>query len=389
MSALPSLAGLTVLDLSSVGPASRCSRWLADYGANVIKVGPPPRKGGKLIVPPFHSYSAGRGLKKVLLDLKAPEGHDAFMRLVEQADVVIESFRPGVAERIGIGYEVVHQRNERAIYCSTSGYGQTGPRSQWAGHDINYLGVGGFLDCSGKREDGSPPLPGATVADSAGGGMHALVAILVALLKRERTGVGEHLDVCVAEGMLSLMSLYVDQHLATGEEPGPGHDILTGRFACYDIYPTRDGKWLSVGAIEPHFYANLCKALGLEKWLEHQEDDAVQDEIRADLKAVFLTRDRDDWVAELAPNNTCVAPVQSIAEVVQDDHFRARGAFTDVKHPERGKFEQLGQVLAGGLRSLPLLQVRDATVTDTDELLQGAGLSADEIDQMRSAGVIA
>ena len=160
--------------------------------------------------------------------------------------------------------------NERIVYCSTSGYGKDGPCAQWAGHDLNYLALGGFLHCSGRRADGGPTIPGATVADSAAGGMQAVIAILAALLRRAETGRGGYLDVSVADGVLSLMSLHIDEYLATRNEPGPGYNILTGRYACYDVYAARDGRWLAVAAIEPVFFANLCKALGLERWIPHQ-----------------------------------------------------------------------------------------------------------------------
>ena len=284
MDRAPHLAGVTVLDLSSVGPASRCSRILADYGATVIKVGPPPRKSGVQIQPPYWSYSAGRGMRRLQIDLKAPDGRAAFMRLAAKAQVVIESFRPGVAARMGIGWDDLRSVNERIIYCSTSGYGQDGPYARWAGHDLNYLAAGGYLAMSGRRADGGPALPGATVADSAAGGMHAAIAILAALVRVAATGEGEYLDVSVAAGVLWLMSLPIDQHLATGEQPAPGGDLLSGRYACYDVYAARDGKFLAVGAIEPAFFANLCNALGLERWIPHQLDDARQDEIRAEFR---------------------------------------------------------------------------------------------------------
>src|SRR3954447_14084487 len=217
------LEGITVLDLASVGPAARTSRWLADYGARVVKVGPPPKQSGVQIVPPFYAYSGHRGMERVLLDLKARSGRDAFLRLAANADVVIESFRPGVVDRLGIGDADVRAVNPGIVFCSTSGYGQTGPRSQWAGHDLNYLAAGGYLDCSGRGADGGPALPGATVADSAAGGMHAVMSILAAIVGRNATGEGQHLDVAVADGVVALMSLYVDEYLATGAVPGPGH----------------------------------------------------------------------------------------------------------------------------------------------------------------------
>jgi alpha-methylacyl-CoA racemase len=379
-----------VLDLASVGPAARASRWLSDYGARVVKVGPVPNQQGVQIVPPYFSYSAHRGMLRALVDLKAPEGREAFLRLADTADVIIESFRPGVVAKLGVGYEAVSARNPRAIYCSTTGFGQNGPHSQWAGHDLNYLGIGGYLDCTGPGADGGPPIPGATVADSAGGGMHAVMAILAALVRRATTGTGAYLDVSVADGVLALMALQVDEFLATGDVPGPRHGLLTGRYACYDSYPTRDDKWVAVAAIEPRFWANLCTALGLEQWTNRQTDDAVQDQIRADLRAAFLIRDRDDWVAELSPADTCVTAVLSIPEVVDDAQFAARNAFVEAKHPDHGTFRQVGPTFAG-TTAAPAgpYEVRDAAVTDTDELLCAAGLTTEECATLREAGVIA
>jgi alpha-methylacyl-CoA racemase len=383
------LDGVTVLDFASVGPAARASRWLADYGADVIKVGPVPRQGGVQITPPFFAYSGHRGMRRILFDLKADAGRDTFLRFARSADVVIESFRPGVVDRLGIGYDAVRAANPSVVYCSTSGYGQTGPRSQTAGHDLDYLAVGGFLDCSGRGADGGPPIPGATIADSAGGGMHAVMAILAALVRRGTTGEGAFLDVSVADGVLSFMSLYVDEYLATGEVPGPGHNILTGRYACYDVYGTSDGGWLAVAAIEPHFYANLCRLLGLERWTDHQDDDAVQDDIRADFTRVFASRTRDEWVTLLADADTCVAPVLSVPELVDDAQFDARGAIVEAKHPTHGVFRQVAPVLAGQVRPDGAVEVPDHASTDTDELLRAAGLEADEIAALRDDGVVA
>ena len=384
------LDGVTVLDLASVGPAARASRWLADYGADVVKVGPVPSREGVQITPVFYAYSGHRGMRRALFDLKAPEGREAFLRLAERADVVIESFRPGVVDRLGIGYEDVRARNPGIVYCSTSGYGQDGPAAQWAGHDLNYLAVAGYLDCTQPAEGGQPPVPGATVADSAGGGMHAVVAVLAALVQRSRTGEGARLDVSVADGVLALMALQVDEYLATGEVPGYRHGLLTGRYACYDTYAGSDGRWLSVAAIEHRFWANLCTRLGLERWIPHQTDDAVQDEVRADLRAAFATRTRDEWVAELAPADTCVAAVLSVPELVDDPQFAARGAVVEATHPTHGTFRQVGPTLAGTTAApagpYPL---REGDVTDTDDLLAAAGLSADEIAKLRDAGVVA
>lgn len=384
----PHLAGVTVLDLSSVGPASRASRILADYGAEVIKVSPTSAKGGVQIRPPFYSYGAGRGMKRLRVDLKSPDGKAAFLRLASRSDVVIESFRPGVVARMGIGYDDVRKLNQSIVYCSTSGYGQDGPRAKWAGHDLNYLAVSGYLHCSGRRADGGPALPGATVADSAAGGMHAAIAILAALLQRKTTGLGEYLDVSVADGALQLMSLHIDRYLATGEEPGPRGDILTGRYACYDVYAARDGKWLSVAAIEPAFFANLCRALGCDQWIAKQMDDASQEAIRADFRHAFLAKDRDQWVAELASKDTCVAPVATIPELADDPAFIARSAFANAEHAKRGRFRQVGPVLAGPKRDVPTHRVADAAASESADVLASAGMTRAEIERLRAQGII-
>lgn len=383
------LAGTTVLDFSTVGPATRCSRLLADYGARVVKVGAPPKAGARPITPPFHAYSGQRGLERVQIDLKSPAGKDAFLRLAAVADVVIESFRPGVVDRLGIGYETVRATNPGIVYCSTSGYGQTGPSATRAGHDLNYLAAGGYLHMSERTAEGRPPLPGATVADIAAGGMHAAAAILATLVGRATTGEGAYLDVSVADGVLWMLSLYIDEHLATGEAPGPGHYILTGRYACYDVYPTADGGWLAVAAIEPVFWANLCRLTGLERWADHQTDDEVQDQIRSDLRAVLSQRPRDEWVGLLADADTCVAPVLDIAEVAADPQVAARGAIVEARPRGDGSpFRQLAPLLAGAPRH-DVYDLPDPTATDTAALLAGAGLASDEIEALAAEGVIA
>jgi len=385
----PALGGITVLDFSTVGPAARASRMLSDYGATVIKIGAVPRAGAVQIVPPFYAYSGHRDMQRVQLDLKSDGGREAFLRLAASADVVLESFRPGVVSRLGIGYDDVRAVNDSIVYCSTSGFGQTGPRSQWAGHDVNYLAVGGYLDCSERAPEGKPPLPGATVADIAAGGMQAVMAIMAALVRKGRTGEGAYLDVAIADGVLAMMSLYIDEYLATGTVPGPGHYILTGRYACYDTYPCADGGWVAVGAIEPPFFANLCRALECDKWIDHQLDDTVQDQIRADFRAAFARRSRDEWVADLGPLDTCVAPVYSVPEAVDDEQFLARGVIATATHETEGAFRQLGTLLAGTDTARRSFDVRDAAATDADQLLRAAGYTDEQITALRDEGAVA
>lgn len=383
------LDGIRVLDLASVGPGARASRILADYGATVTKVGAVPRAGAVQITPPYYAYSGNRGMNRALFDLKSDGGRQAFCALADQADVIIESFRPGVVDRLGIGYTELAQRNSRLVYCSTSGFGQSGPRSNWAGHDVNYLGVSGFLDCTGRQADGRPALPGATVADIAAGGMQAAMSVMAALLRRERTGTGEHLDVSIADGAFAMMSLYVDEYLATGVEPGPGHYILTGRYACYDTYTCSDGKHVAVGAIEPQFWRNLVKLLDLEQYAGAQTDDALQDEIRGAMAQRFASRTRDEWVALLGPADTCVAEVNTVAEAVLNEQVIARGLVADAVNAEGLEFRQAAPIWAGADEPVDPYEVRDPLVSDTEDLLAAAGLDAAHIKELIESGAIA
>lgn len=383
------LAGVRILDLASVGPAARASAILADYGADIVKVGPVPRDAARQVVPAHHAYSAQRRTRRVQIDLKAPAGRAALLDLVATADVVIESFRPGVLERLDLGYGVLRARHERIILCSTSGYGQTGPRATHAGHDIDYQAVAGALATSERAPGNKPGLPGATFADSAGGGMHAVIAILAALLRRQTTGVGEHLDVSITHGVLNLTSLLIDEHLATGAVPGPGHDVLSGRYACYGTYQCEDGRWVAVGAIEPKFFANLCAVLGCEEWTDHQYDDDAQPRIRAALTSAFTTRTRTEWLAVFDGVDACVAPVHGIDEVTGDHQLVDRGVVVQAEHPTVGRFRQLGPLLAGQDPIDGIVPVPDLTVTDTNAVFTEAGVDPDRVDALRARGVIA
>jgi alpha-methylacyl-CoA racemase len=382
------LAGTVVLDLAAVGPAVRASGWLADYGADVIKVAPLPRDAGASLEPKSHYYSGGRGTRRIHVDLKAAAGRDAFLRLTESADVVIESFRPGVVDRLGIGYDAVKSANPRIVYCSTSGYGQTGVRASWAGHDLNYLAVGGFLAGSEPTADGKPPIPGTTIADAAAGGMQAVIAILAALLARATTGEGSYLDVAVADGVLALMSLQVDDALATDAHQQPGAAPLSGRYACYDVYRAADGGWVAVAAIEARFWANLCRTVGLDRHIDAQYDDNAQPAIRADLAAAFLARSRDEWIEALAAADTCVSPVLTANEAADDPGFASRRAVSAATAADGSSWRQLAPLLAGATRRSGY-DLPDRSTSDTDDILAGFGFGPEEIAHLRNEGAVA
>lgn len=300
--------------------------------------------------------------------------------------MIVESFRPGVADRLGVGYRSVRAANERIVYCALTGYGQSGPYAPRAGHDLNYVAVTGALDGAARRCDGGPFLPGVTMADSAGGGWQAAIRVLAALVARHQTGAGQYLDVSASEGMLQLMSLTIDDYLTTGVSPPPGNALLTGGYACYDTYEAADGRWLAVAALEPRFFATLCGALGAPSLAERQFDHAAQPELRQALASVFRTRSRADWMAVLAPLDSCVSPVLTVEEVTTDAHWVARDAFGWYEHPDHGWARQVGPLGDGAAADRGRAPARGAS--DSAEVLADAGLSAEEVAALRVEGAI-
>src|SRR5690606_29412167 len=304
------------------------------------------------------------------------------------ADVVVESFRPGVAARLGIDYDAVTRVNPRIVYCAISGYGQTGPAAGWVGHDLNYDALAGMLATTECRIDGAPAMPGLTVADTAGGGMQAVLAILAALVGRTATGKGTYLDVSMTDGVLYLMSMHVDEYLATGKEPGPGSSLLTGGYACYDLYRTAADRWLTLAAVESGWFAYVCDALDCEQWIAQQMDPAAQASIRDAFRAGFARRTRAEWMAVFSQLDSCVTPVNSIAEVVDDPQFQARGAFIDVEHPEHDRYRQLGPLLAGAAPVTGTVKLPSGSATDTEAVLAEIGVDANQYRALAAAGIV-
>ena len=318
------LDGIRVLDLSRLLPGGAATMLLANFGAEVIKIEQPEHGDYGRSLPPFlHGEGAvfhlvNRGKKSVALDLKDPRGQQAFLSLVPRADVVIESFRPGVMARLGLDYENLRPHNERLIYVAITGYGQNGRHRSSAGHDINYQALGGVLDVTGS-EGGPPVVPGVQIADLAGGAMQAVIGVLLALAARERTGRGQLVDVSMLDGVAWLLPLLLAFYQATGELPERGAGVLTGRYACYRLYRCADGRWISVGALEPKFWAALCRALGCEQFVVGQfAEGEARLEMIAAFARIFETRSAAEWSDYLRPYDACVAPVCNVAEVMRD-----------------------------------------------------------------------
>jgi alpha-methylacyl-CoA racemase len=311
------LAGLRVVELAGLGPAPYCAMLLADLGADVVRVDRP----GQPQDPPWPVL--GRGRRSVVIDLKNPSGPAALLALIDRADVLLEPYRPGVAERLGVGPDVCCQRNPRLVYGRMTGWGQTGPWRQMAGHDIDYIAVTGALHAIG-RADGPPQPPLNLLGDFAGGSMFLLSGVLAALLERERSGQGQVIDASIVDGTASLTA-FVHGMLATGSwRDERGVNPLDTGAPYYDVYETADGQWMAVGAIEPAFFAELIRLLEIED-VPPQHDQARWPELRTALAHRFAQRTRNEWTSVFAATDACVAPVLSFAEAAGHPQLADRG----------------------------------------------------------------
>jgi crotonobetainyl-CoA:carnitine CoA-transferase CaiB-like acyl-CoA transferase len=326
------LQGVKVLDLSRLLPGPFLTMVLADMGADVVKI-EDPRVGDYLrAFPPSKGGVAGRylavnrGKRSLALDLKAPAQRDALLKMVETADVVVESFRPGVLGKLGLGYDALAARNPKIVLCSISGYGQTGPYVHRAGHDLNYIAMAGVLAMGGAA-GGAPVMPGVQIADLAGGALWGATAILGALVGRERTGRGAHLDISMTEGALALLAAELG-NMDCGAHPTRGVETLNGGLACYGVYRAGDGKWLSVGALEPKFWIALNTALGRAPAVaELVGSPAEQARVRGEIAAIFATKPAGEWAQVLAAHDCCVEVVLEPDELPEHALHRARGVF--------------------------------------------------------------
>jgi alpha-methylacyl-CoA racemase len=329
------LARTRVLDFSRLLPGPYCSRILADFGAEVIKIERPSGGDWLRYAPPLDSDSGesllfralNRGKKSLTLNLKSDQGRAILLELVETADVLLEGFRPGVMERLGLGYERLARVHPGLVYCALTGYGPDGPYRQRAGHDLNYIGLVGLLDLTGHR-DGPPAIPGTPVADLAGA-QWAVIGILMGLLARQRTGKGQRVDGSLLGGALACMPVALAQHRG-GEPIGRGANDLTGGVVCYNVYATQDGKYVTLGALEPQFWAAFCQAVGREDLLGQQYSPAVPGEpVYDEVCGLFRSRTRQEWAEALSGVDACCEPVYTLEEALVSPPVRALGMLTD------------------------------------------------------------
>lgn len=341
------LEGLRILDMAWLGPGPFCATMLGDLGAEVIKIyeAHPERRGGPVMFLFDPAVQPGfRNCRTMGLNLKAEAGRSIFYDLAKSADVVMEGFRPGVVKRLGVDYDTIKEINPRIVYASLTGYGQDGPYRDLVGHDINYISIGGLLGMTGPA-GGAPVIPGAVIADFAAGGMSAAIGILAALMARERTGRGQFVDMSMTDAVVEMTSIQISPYLHNRMVPKKGETMFTGHYPWYNVYETKDGKYISIGALEPWFYANLCELIGCQHFIEHQfAEGKKREEIFNYFRETFLTKTRDEWVSLLRQKDTCVAPIYDIDEVESDPQLIARRMIIEADHPTMGRIKQVGSM---------------------------------------------
>ncbi len=363
------LLGLRILDLTRLLPGPLGTMLMADMGAEVIKIEDPNAPDYVRAFPPYvngesANYLAyNRSKRSVLLNYQTPEGRDKFLDLVETADVVVEQFRPGHLDRLGLGYATARARNPRIIYVSVTGYGQTGPYAHLAGHDLNYLALSGVLGLTGTNPTDAPVIPGVQLADIAGGSYGCVMATLAALYARERMGEGQHVDVSMTDTVMPLLSVAyalqtgTDKLITDGVGAGPsspanprpawirrGQMPLSGGLANYNLYRCHDGRYVALGTLEPKFWQKFCKLLNKPNWLVFLQPQSPEQlaEFKAQIQTLFLERDRDDWTRFGLEHDLLITPVNDLPDLATDPQLTARQMIVTQEHPVAGPFQSIG-----------------------------------------------
>lgn len=382
-----------MLDLSRLLPGPYGSLLLADLGMEVLKVedlkmGDYMRKIGLIRKQDSVYFLAiNRNKKSMTLNLKTKEGKEIFYKLIHTYDIVLESFRPGVMDRLGIGYKELKRRNPRVILCSISGYGQDGPYRDRSGHDVNYIGLGGILELIGTKD--RPVIPGIPIADLGAGGMMAALAILAAVVHRQKTGEGQYLDVSMLDGVISWLSLHAGRYFMDEELPQRGDMLLTGRHACYQVYETKDGRFMSLGALELKFWENFCEAIG-RKDLAHKQFVEGEEQIRLieEVRTIFKGRTQKEWVEFFKNADACCEPVLNLEEVFHNPHVLHRQMVRELEHPVEGKTRQVGNPIKSPQFNFEIRTPPPRYGEHTIEVLKKIGYSEKEIQHFKEVKAI-
>ena len=390
------LEGIKVIDLTRLGPGPFCTMMLADMGADVIKIEPGGGRAAQTIEAMEDEVAErrrafnpeGRNKRSLVLNLKMDEAREVFYKLVKDADVVVEEFRPGVLQRLGVDYETISKINPRVILCSITGFGQDGPYAQLPGHDINYISVAGAQSMIGPR-NGPPVTAFNLIGDYSGGSLQAALGIALALLARERTGRGQHVDISMTDGVVSLMHGEAAGYFDTGRIPTRGDLLVIGGAPFYGVYETGDGKYVSIGALEPWFYANLCELLERPDLLPYEWDVTKWDELSEEFRKIFKQKTRDEWVELLRQKDVCVAPVNNVDEVFDDPQIRHRKMLVELEHPTLGKVQQVGIGIKLSDTPGEVKSIAPRPGEHTDEILGVLGYDSDAIAGLKQSGAVA
>ena len=377
------LAGVRIIELAGIGPGPFCAMMLADMGADVIRVERSAAvRGGDPDVPPADVMLRGR--RSIGIDMKSPDGLEAVMKLIESADGLIEGFRPGVTERLGVGPDDCLARNPRLVYGRMTGWGQEGPYAHAAGHDINYIALAGALEPMGRA--GEAPVPPLNlVGDFGGGGMYLAFGIVCAILEARQSGEGQVVDAAMVDGAASLMTFFHGFRAMGIWNDERGTNLLDTGAHFYDVFECSDGEYVSIGSIEPQFYAELREKLELtdEKW-DQQMSRSMWPELKAELAAIFKRRTRDEWCELMEHSDICFAPVLSMEEAPKHPHNVHRGTFV-----ERNGVVQPGPAPRFSRTEAEIQRPPAHAGQHTDELLADVGYAAEEISALRQAGSVA
>jgi len=376
------LQGISIIDLSRMLPGPYCSMILADHGARVIAIEDKRFEADDLYLSPVN-----RNKDHMTLNLKSKEGQSIFFKLIHNADVLMEGFRPGVTKRLGIDYEAVKKVNPRIIYCSITGYGQDGPYRDVAGHDVNYLSLAGILDIIGEK-DRTPCIPGIQIADLVGGGMNSAIGILLAIVARERTGKGQYIDISMTDGMVGLLPIPLHILQRSNRIPQRSDTFLSHRYACYNVYETADGRYISIGAVENRFWKNLCDVLGVPEYGPLQYDDNHREKILDFFRKSFKKRTLEQWVKELRDKDVCWGRIQNLEEVLNDPLFAAREMVSEIKDEKGKPVTMLG--IPVKLSNTPG-SIRSTAVGfggSTEKILQELGYTKREVAELLEKGVV-
>ncbi len=387
------LRGIKVLDLSRLLPGGFCSMMLGDFGAEVIKIEEPGRGDYIRWTPPFvdgqsaYFLSINRNKRSMVLDLKNPKGTDVFLRLACGADVVLESFRPGVVDRLGIGYQPIARVNPRIIYCSISAFGQRGPFRNREGHDLNCLALAGLLSITGIN-GGPLVIPGVQLSDYAAG-MMGIIAILIALIERQKNGRGQYCDISMLDAITSWMGMPMIKYLTDGVLPGPQGSMFNGALACYNVYQTKEGRYIVLGAMEEKFWGSFCNLIKRKDLIPLQwEGQAIQEKMKEELSLLFRRKTRAEWLKLLDGQGTCFSPVLNIDEAFQFPPLRERGMFQGIQGKGGKKYPQVGFPVkiskTPAAYSIPPPRMGQ----DSRSVLQKAGFSLREIQLLEEEGII-